>query len=43
MWNYAFKSFKYVRSEDSVYKEFDDISVLTKRRAMFEYGLLVSR
>lgn len=42
MWNCAFKSFKYIHSEDSVYKELDDISVLTKRRAMFEYGLLVS-
>ncbi|XP_071561781.1 GATOR2 complex protein MIOS-B [Temnothorax nylanderi] len=40
MWNCAFKSFKYIHSEDSVYKELDDISVLTKRRAMFEYGLL---
>ncbi|KAL6266417.1 hypothetical protein P5V15_003268 [Pogonomyrmex californicus] len=40
MWNCAFKSFKYIHSEDSVYKELDDISVVTKRRAMLEYGLL---
>ncbi|XP_067210981.1 GATOR2 complex protein MIOS-B isoform X2 [Linepithema humile] len=40
MWNYAFKSYKYIHSEDSVYKELDDISVLTKKRAMIEYGLL---
>ncbi|KAM0726260.1 GATOR2 complex protein MIOS-B [Formica fusca] len=40
MWNYAFKSFKYINSEDSIYKELNDISVLTKRRAMLEYGLL---
>ncbi|RLU21193.1 hypothetical protein DMN91_005566 [Ooceraea biroi] len=40
MWNYAFKSFKYVHNEDNVYKALNDISVLTKKRAMFEYGLL---
>lgn len=43
MWNYAFKSYKYIHSEDNVYKELDDISVLTKKRAMIEYGLLVSK
>lgn len=43
MWNYAFKSFKYVHAEDNIYKKLDDISVLTKKRAMFEYGLLVSK
>jgi len=43
MWNYAFKSFKYVHNEDNVYKALDDISVLTKKRAMFEYGLLVRK
>lgn len=42
MWNYAFKSFKYINKEDNIYKELNDISILTKRRAILEYGLLVS-
>ncbi|XP_043268495.1 GATOR complex protein MIOS-B [Venturia canescens] len=39
-WNHALKSFKYVSSSDNIYKAFDDISVLTKSRALSEYGLL---
>lgn len=40
VWNHATKAFKYVCSKDSIYKGFDDIAVLTKKRAIAEYGLL---
>ncbi|XP_031849285.1 GATOR complex protein mio isoform X3 [Nomia melanderi] len=39
-WNHASKSFKYICSNDSIYKALDDISILTKTRAASEYGLL---
>lgn len=41
VWNHASKSFKYISSNDNVYKSFEDISILTKTRAQTEYGLLV--
>lgn len=41
-WNHAFKSLKYIHSEDNTYKALDDIAILTKKRANAEYGLLVS-
>ncbi|XP_012282534.1 GATOR complex protein MIOS-B [Orussus abietinus] len=39
-WNHASKSFKYIHSGDNIYKALDDISILTKSRAIAEYGLL---
>ncbi|EFN84236.1 GATOR complex protein MIOS [Harpegnathos saltator] len=39
-WNHAFKSLKYIHSEDNPYKTLDDIAILTKKRANAEYGLL---
>ncbi|XP_053983472.1 GATOR complex protein MIOS [Hylaeus volcanicus] len=39
-WNHASKSFKYICSNDNIYKALDDISILTKTRASLEYGLL---
>lgn len=41
-WNHASKSFKYICSNDNIYKALNDISILTKTRAASEYGLLVS-
>lgn len=41
MWNHASKAFKYISSNDSIYKSLGDISILTKSRASAEYGLLV--
>lgn len=41
-WNHASKSFKYICSNDNIYKSIDDISILTKTRALADYGLLVS-
>lgn len=40
VWNHATKAFKYICSSDNIYKAFDDISILTKTRAMNEYGLI---
>ncbi|XP_066586197.1 GATOR2 complex protein MIOS [Prorops nasuta] len=40
-WNHASKAFKYIHSEDSIYKSLDDISILTKTRAIAEYGLQI--
>lgn len=41
-WNHASKAFKYICSNDNIYKALNDISILTKTRAASEYGLLVS-
>ncbi|XP_034949422.1 GATOR complex protein MIOS [Chelonus insularis] len=40
VWNHASKAFKYVSDSDNIYKTFDDIAVLTKKRAALQYGLL---
>ncbi|KAJ8676074.1 hypothetical protein QAD02_011860 [Eretmocerus hayati] len=40
VWNHASKSFKYMHSNDNIYKSLDDISILTKSRAISDYGLL---
>ncbi|XP_015172042.1 PREDICTED: WD repeat-containing protein mio [Polistes dominula] len=40
VWNHASKSFKYICSSDNIYKSIDDISILTKTRALADYGLL---
>lgn len=42
VWNHASKCFKYICSNDNTYRALDDISILTKNRAIAEYGLLVS-
>lgn len=42
VWNHATKAFKYICSNDNIYKAIDDISILTKTRAMNEYGLIVN-
>ncbi|KAK0099087.1 hypothetical protein PV326_006551 [Microctonus aethiopoides] len=40
VWNHASKAFKYISSSDGIYRTFDDIAVLTKKRAFVDYGLL---
>lgn len=42
VWNHASKCFKYICSNDNIYKPLRDISILTKSRALAEYGLLVN-
>lgn len=41
MWNHASKAFNYITCNDGIYKTLGDISILTKSRALTEYGLLV--
>ncbi|KAH0544233.1 GATOR complex protein MIOS-B [Cotesia glomerata] len=40
VWNHATKALKYISSSDNVYKALDDIAILTKRRALVDYGLI---
>ncbi|XP_063974813.1 GATOR2 complex protein MIOS [Diachasmimorpha longicaudata] len=39
-WNHASKAIKYLSSSDSIYRGFDDIAILVKKRAFTDYGLL---
>ncbi|XP_014229294.1 GATOR complex protein MIOS-B [Trichogramma pretiosum] len=40
VWNHASKSYKYICSNDNIYKGLNDISILLNRRALSGYGLL---
>lgn len=42
-WNHSSKCFKYICSSDQFYKTLGDISILSKSRALAEYGLMVNK